>query len=368
MAEIIEPDFIDRDVQKIQSELIALYESYTGKTLQPAQPERLLINAFAYREGLIREAIQDAAVQNLVKFSSAPVLDRLGDLLGVVRLAAVPAKCTLRFTLVTGHGAVIIPAGTRVSSTDGVAVFVTTYDQPVAVGVNTVDIESECATVGTIGNGYLSNTITTILDPQAFIASATNTAATAGGSEQETDDGLRERIQLAPASFSNAGSKGAYIYHAKSAHPSIIDVAVTSPSPGQVNVYPLVEGGVTTPTVVLNAVTAALNDEKIRPLTDLVVVASPTKVDYNITANLTIYNTADATDVQARVIELLTEFAREKRLRMGRDIVQSQVIGVCMIDGVYSVSLASWSDVIINETQFPLCGTITVNISGTTNG
>lgn len=368
MAIITEPEFVSRDVQAIQSELIALYESFTGKTLQPAQPERLLINAFAYREGLVRQAIQDAAVQNLVKFSSAPVLDRLGDLLGVVRLAATPAKCKLRFTLVSGHAAVIIPAGTRVSSTDGIAVFVTEYDQPVAVGVNTVDVDAECLTEGSIGNGYLAGTITTILDPQAYIASVTNTGLTAGGDEAEGDDGLRERIQLAPASFSNAGSRGAYLFHAKSAHPSIIDVAVTSPDPGQVNVYPLVEGGVTTPTVVLDAVTAALNDEKIRPLTDLVVVASPTKVDYTITVNLTLYTWADQTDVQAQVAELLATFAREKRLKMGRDVVQSQVIGVCMIEGVYSASLSSWTDVIISETQFPLCGTITVNIAGTTNG
>lgn len=363
-----EPEFISRDIETIQSELIADYEALTGKILQPAQPERLLINAFAYREGLVRQAIQDTAVQNLVNFSSAPVLDELGALLGVIRLSPVAAKCTLRFTLVTGHAAVIIPQGTRVSSTDGIAVFVTTYDQPVAVGVNTVDVEGECLTDGVVGNGYTAGVVNTILDPLAFVASVANVATTAGGSAQETDEGLRERIKLAPGSFSNAGSRGAYIYHAKSAHPSIIDVAVTNPDPGEVAVYPLVEGGVTTPTVVLNAVVAALNDEKIRPLTDLVTVASPTKVDYTITVNLTLYSTADATDVQTKVAALLSEFAREKRLKMGRDIVSSQVIGVCMIDGVYSAALASWTDIVVSEIQFPLCGTITVNIAGTTNG
>ena len=254
------------------------------------------------------------------------------------------------------------------ASSDGVAVFVTTIDQTVLTGVNTADILCECVTPGIIGNGYLLNTIATILDPQSFIATAANLATTAGGSVAETDDGLRERIQLAPASFSNAGSRGAYIFHAKSAHPSIIDVAVTNPDPGEVHIFPLVESGATTPTPVLDAVTAAVNDEKIRPLTDLVVVTSPTAIDYDIVANLTIYTSADSSDTQAAVLAILTEFAREKRLRLGRDIVSSQVIGACMIEGVYSAALGSWTDVVVAATEFPLCGTITVNIIGTTNG
>lgn len=363
-----EPQFIERDVQKILDEMVADYESRTGKTLQPAQPEMLLINTYAYREALVRQGIQDAAIQNLVNFSSAPVLDELGVLLGVTRLAPVAAKCTLRFTLVGGHGSVVIPEGTRVSSADGLAVFVTTYDQPVGVGVNTVDIEAECLTVGTIGNGYIAGNVATIMDPLAFVSSVANLATTAGGAAEESDDGLRERIKLAPGSFSNAGSRAAYKYHARSAHPSIIDVAVVKTAPGEVSVYPLVEGGVTTPPVVLDAVETALNDERVRPLTDLVIVESPTPVNYDLRVDLVIYDTADPSDVETKVEALLETFAREKRLRMGRDIVESQFIGVCMIEGVYSATPAFWTDVIVGETEFPLCGIIEANIAGTTNG
>lgn len=363
-----EPEFVTRDVQAISDEMVAYYEGLVGKVLQPAQPERLLINAFAYREGLLRQAIQDAALQNLVNFSSAPVLDELGQLLGVTRLAPVAAKCTLRFTLVTGHGSVIIPEGTRVASTDGVAVFVTTYDQPVAVGVNTVDISAECLTEGVVGNGYAAGVVSTILDPLVFVSSAANLATTAGGSAQENDEGLRERIKLAPGSFSNAGSKAAYKYHARSAHPSIIDVAVVRTNPGEVSVYPLVDGGVTTPTVVLDAVEAVLSDEKVRPLTDLVIVESPTSVAYDLRVDLVVYDWADPSDIQMKVAALLETFAREKRLRMGLDIVESQFIGICMIEGVYSATPAFWFDVIVSETEFPLCGIIEANIAGTTHG
>ena len=239
--------------------MVARYEELTGKTLQPAQPERLLLNGYAYRELLLRQGVQSAAVQNLVDFSDAPVLDYLGALLGVTRLAAAPAEASLTFTLVSGHGAVTIPVGTRVSSTDGKAVFRTKQDVNVAVGINTASVEADCDAPGVIGNGYAIGQISTILDPQAFLVSATNPAVTAGGADEETDANLRERIKLAPASFSNAGSRGAYTYWAKSANANIIDVAITQPVPGTVNIYPLMADGAVTPDAVLDSVEEILS-------------------------------------------------------------------------------------------------------------
>lgn len=60
---IAEPNFIDRDPAQITSEMIAQYEDASGKKLYPAQAERLLIDLFAYRENLVRIAIQEAAKQ-----------------------------------------------------------------------------------------------------------------------------------------------------------------------------------------------------------------------------------------------------------------------------------------------------------------
>ncbi|EFB3081181.1 TPA: baseplate protein, partial [Escherichia coli] len=54
---LTEPDFIERDADKITAEMIAKYEADTGKTLYPAQAERLLIDLWAYREMLVRVAV-----------------------------------------------------------------------------------------------------------------------------------------------------------------------------------------------------------------------------------------------------------------------------------------------------------------------
>lgn len=79
------PSFVVRDTAAITAELIAQYESLTGKTLYPAQIERVLIDLIAYRESLLRVALQDAALQNLVRYARAPMLDHLGENVGTVR-------------------------------------------------------------------------------------------------------------------------------------------------------------------------------------------------------------------------------------------------------------------------------------------
>ncbi|WP_176555960.1 baseplate J/gp47 family protein, partial [Escherichia coli] len=110
---LTEPDFIERDADKITAEMIAKYEADTGKTLYPAQAERLLIDLWAYREMLVRVAVQEAAKQNLVAFAREPMIDYLGELVGVYRLAAQPATTTLQFSVDEALAIdVLIPAGT----------------------------------------------------------------------------------------------------------------------------------------------------------------------------------------------------------------------------------------------------------------
>jgi hypothetical protein len=79
-------NFIERNPQKVLEECIERYETLSGQVLHPATPERILIDILAYRESLLREAIQDACLQNTVDNARGEFLDALGRLLGVVRL------------------------------------------------------------------------------------------------------------------------------------------------------------------------------------------------------------------------------------------------------------------------------------------
>jgi len=367
-TDVPEPIFIETDPAKILAEIVAQYQTLSGKTLQPAHPEQLIFNVFAYRETLVRQGIQSAAVQNLLRFASRPILDYLGDLVGVKRLPPTGANVTLEIFFITGHGDSFVPVGTRVATTDGKVVFVTTEEAPAPTGAGSFQVAAEALTVGTVGNGYVAGTITNLLDPSALIESVTNLNTSANGTDEEVDDLIRERIQLAPGQYSNAGSRAAYEYFTRAAHTTIIDVEITTPVPGTVEVFPLVKTGITTPAGVINAVIAALNSEKVRPLTDTVIVTSPTAVTYSITANLTFLAGVDIPSVTALVQSKLDEFTTVKRLKLGRDVIEAQVKAVCMVEGIYNVTLTSWVDKIIGATEFPKCTGITLNNAGTNVG
>lgn len=364
-----EPSFIDRDGAAIIAELSQLYQDISGKALYPAQAERLLINAFAYRELQLREQIQYAALQTLVSFASAPALDFLGELVGVTRLASSAATTTLQFSLIAGHGGVVIPAGTRVASADGKVIFSTAESADVDPGVLTKTVQAFTTTLGSAGNGYAAGEISEILDPQPFLTGAENTDTTSGGADVETDDVLRERIKLAPEAFSTAGSEGAYKFHAKSASPAILDVAVTSPTPGEVNIFPLtatlpVSGSI------LTLVEQACNDEKVRPLTDTVIVLSPTSLTYDIEVEIQCYNDANTVDIQAQIEANLDAYAEANSKRLGLDIVRSQIIAKCMVPGVYDVDVIQPSaDIDVDPTEVPiLASPISVTITGLVDG
>lgn len=364
----VTPIFVEADYNDIKNAMVAWYEKETEKIVQPGQAEMAMIKTIAYQFYLTKTQMQQAALGNLVAFAKAPVLDYLGSLVGVERLGPAAAKVDITFTLVTGHASVVIPAGTRVSSTDGIAIFETLDNVTVNVGTNTIIAEAECQIEGVIGNGYGPGLIKNILDPQAYLVSATNLDPTAGGSDNETDEQLRERIKIAPSSYSVAGPSGAYIFWAKTAHPDIIDVAVTNPTPGTVNVYPLVLNGVTTSSIILDAVDDALNTDTIRPLTDTVVVLSPTAVNYTITANITRLPTGDIPDIESALTEKLEAYKIQKQSKLGLDVVVDQLTALCMIDGVYSVDFPGLSDVVISPTQFAKCTSITVSVVATNNG
>jgi phage-related baseplate assembly protein len=362
------PTFIDNDLAAITADINALYESSAGVTLQPAQAEQTILNIFAYRESLLRSKVQSLWQQNLVDYAIGINLDNLGALMGVVRLDSNFATCTMRFNIITGHSGVTIPVGTRIGSTDGQKIFRTVTATTIPVGTYVADVQAQSTVEGTSSNGFIIGSLSNLLDPLAFVTSVSNTNVTAGGSDIESDDTLRTRIRLAPNAFSNAGSYGAYRFFALSANPDIIDVAITSPIPGQVNIYPLLSDGSTTPQQVLDQVYATCNAETVRPLTDTVVVEAPTIVDYDLVLDLTIYNTAIGSDVQAAVLAALQSFVDLRRQSLGQDLTDSQIIRQAQIDGVYKVELVGWSDLTINDTEYPFCNSITVNIIASVNG
>jgi phage-related baseplate assembly protein len=363
------PEFVLSDIDNIRAEVATRYEQLTGRTLQPAQTELLLLNTLAYRELLLREAIQYSAEQNLVAFARGLSLDFLAQLVGVTRLAASPARCSLVFNIVPGHAGVIIPELTRVATADGTVVFRTLEQRVIPEGTNTATILAECTRTGIVGNGYATGIVNNLLDPLSFVSSVANNAETDSGTDTESDELLRERIILAPGQFTNAGSRQAYAYHARTANASIVDVSVESVDPGTVQIYVLMEDGEPAPTEVLNQVLAACNDERIRPLNDLVTVEQATAVEYTIEYDITLYASADAVITLAAVQAAAEAFALRKRQKLGQDVPLSQIVEALMLSGVYDAvpSSAFANDVEVESNEFAKCTSIVLTLQEPVN-
>lgn len=369
---IAEPNFIDRDPAQITSEMIAQYEDASGKKLYPAQAERLLIDLFAYRENLVRIAIQEAAKQNLVAYSRAPMLDYLGELVGVHRLPAQPAKTTLQFSVVSAYTSnILIPQGTRASVSDSV-MFATDEDVLLPAWSLHIAVPATSLAAGEQGNGWQPAQISALVDRIGhYDINVTNLTASTGGCGEESDDALRQRIQLAPESFSNAGSYGAYRFHTLSVSQSIIDVAVLGPDEGLpegcVEIYPLTLNGL--PGIELLAqIEQEVSKEKKRPLTDKVSAKCALRVPYEIRAQLTLFTTADQETTLAAARKAISLWTQQRQKHLGQDIVPNQIIKVLQVDGVYDVALNLPTKRILQAHEWAECTAIDVTIAGVSDG
>ena len=180
----------------------------------------------------------------------------------------------------------------------------------------------------------------------------------------ETDDELRIRAVSALEGFSTAGPAGAYYYHALSAHSDITDVGVSSPTPGQVQIVVLTKTGV--PSIeVLNAVTAALNDEDVRPITDEVIVLPVEIIDYEINATIFTNDGADPALVIQLAQTRANEFVTSAR-KVGVDIPLSGIYANLHVSNTQKVILESpTADIPITELQCGNCTAINITYGGT---
>ena len=226
---------VDDNPETVLAELIADYESRTGKTLQPAHIERLLINSFAFRETLNRQQMNEAFRQQHVRFATGLMLDLCGDDVNTPRLEASAARCTIRFQAANFVSAVEISVGTLVAVGD--LTFATLEQGQLSAAYPSMDLQAACTEKGVRGNGWsvgqINNIQTALSGANTILAH--NISIPTGGSETESDDAYRERVLLAPESFSVAGSVGAYKYWARAVSPTICDVHVANALDGSGN-------------------------------------------------------------------------------------------------------------------------------------
>lgn len=347
------------------------YKEVTGTdvSLAQADPYRMIIYACALQIYQGMQFIDRAGKQSFLKYSYGTFLDNLGALRGIERLQATSAVTTIRFSIDSAiESAVQIPQGTRVTNGNEVYFFTDEYAE-IPAGETFVDVPATSTEAGVGSNGFSAGEINVLVETLPYISAVSNTTETSGGSDLESDASLAERIYIASSAYSVAGPADAYVYWTKTASSNIIDVSVTSPAPCEVDVRFILEGGELPGEALIDKVNAILQDDNIRPLTDLVTVSAPTVVSYDIA--LTYYiNESDksaAGNIQKLVNTAVETYKTWQSSAIGRDINPSYLIGKIMAAGAKRVTVTSPVYKEIANNEIAGLGAVTINYGGIEN-
>ena len=354
---------VDDNVEGILRDAIAQYEKRTGKILQPAHIERLLINVYALRESLARQGINEAFRQTFPQYATGLALDLCGETFGCYRLLDKPARTTLRFSITGDHPSVLIPKGTRVAVTDDIE-FVTLNDDVITPLISYVEIEAACNKTGAVGNGWELGRVKTLKSAVNFAGeiTITNIDVPSGGLAREEDDDYRKRILAAPEAFTSCGSIAAYDYHTRAVSQDIADVNVSNPRGGLVRITVLTKTGLPDSRL-LNDVKQYVSPERRRPLCDTVEVIAPIKRDYQINAMLTLLDGYREDIVKTKARDALQLYLSDKTKKLGIDVVPSAIISALRVDGVYDVNLIAPAKIIVGEAEWANCTAINIDVS-----
>ena len=358
---------VDDELAVVLAETIADYEARSGKTLQPAHIERLLINTYAYREALARQAFNEAYRQQHPRFATGLMLDLCGDDVNTPRLPASAARCTIRFSAaLSGVQTAYIAVGTQVAAGD--IMFETLQSGTLSASRRTLDLQAVCAQSGAVGNDLAVGQINTLtVQPLAGVeVKARNLTASAGGEDAESDDAYRERVMLAPESFSVAGPVGAYEYFARQVSPVICDVYVANKRTeagedigGQVEVVVLTKSGLPSQELMAQ-VREAVSGVRRRPLCDTVTVSAPTAVNYALNAELVLFSGANPEEAVAAATSAWAVYEAERREKLGLDIVPLDIQTALKVDGVYNVVLNNLPLKVVEPHQWARCTSVKI--------
>lgn len=356
--------FSDLQEQMIQ-DFEERYKELTGKevTLAAADPFRMILYACAVALYQGYQYEDKAGKMGLLKYSSGEYLDNLGALKGVTRKEAVPAQVTLQFTLAECISQMaVIPKGTRVKGID--LYFETAEEGRIQPGELTADVMAVCQTSGTDGNGLKAGEIASLVDPLPYTLSVTNTGASLGGADRETDEELAERIYLSPVSYSTAGPLAAYEYWVKTFSSAIGECRILSEAPGEVDIY-ITVGRELPDDGFVKQLEEYLQDHSIRPLTDHVVVKKPETVNYNIEFTYYISNdNRSAEETIKKAVEVAKDSYISWQKKVGRDVTPARLVYEVMQAGAQSVDITSPAYTKIEQSQLALPENVTLHYGG----
>lgn len=292
LSQLPPPDVIEAlDFERIndahRADLAARLPEATAVLQLESEPLVKQVEAFSYRELLLRGRINEAARACLLAYSSGTDLEHLAALYGVTRL-------------VTDPGDPDRP---------------TQYETDDSLRARTQMAPEGFSTAGPVG-AYRFHAL----------------SASGQVKDAAVDSPRFTSIELSPEQL-------ALLPPGTICLACIYDAGLPEPQPGMVRVSVLGNAGDGTPAPELLAtVAAALNAEDVRPLTDQVVVTAPEIIPYTLRATLTTYPGPAPAPVRAAAIAEALRYTQATH-RLGYDVTLSGLYAALHRPGVMQVIL-----------------------------
>lgn len=253
------------------------------------------------------------------EWSYGAYLDAHARTRGMTRKAATAAEGSVT---VTGQAGTNIPAGTTFSTSslnsDDPAMSYATLAAATIPVIGSITVEVECTEAGTAGNTG-PGTIIFLSSDVVGITEVTNDAAVSGGTDEETDEALRERIVEYDTTMSDSyvGNATDYRRWAMSV-PGVGTASVISPTnnSGIVTIVLIDSNGNPASedlcTDVYNYIMSPSNEySRLAPINANLSVVSPTVVTIAVSATVELIDGAELADVSAAFLAALETYMPE---------------------------------------------------------
>lgn len=350
----------DVDIESMKKEMVADFEANykeeTGEsiTLYPADKDRIKLNVVANKLYQAYQCVDRGFKMNFLRYAYGDYLKHHGAAKKTFKQESRPAVTVLRFSLAEARTQVTaIPQGKRATAGDNVF-FATDDYAEIAAGQLFVDVPATCTELGTVGNKYIPGQINAMADKIPYVSSVENVSESDGGSGEETDSAFRERIFLAPSSYSTAGPEDAYIYWVRQYNSAAIeDVKVNTTEDAEVDIRLVLTDGALPSAAFLSDLTDYLKTSAIRPLTDKMTVAAPDVVEYEL--DFTYYIGRSKKDnvetIQAAAEEAKDAYVTWQKTHIGADINTDVLVEFLRAAGVKRAVIRKPVYTVITNTQ-----------------
>lgn len=176
--------------------MVEEYTSLSGHIPDRASDIGIRLQVFARQLADIWDAVEEVDQQAFPLTSSGAYLDMHAEARGLARKGATHAAGTLLFgRAYPAEADITIPKGTLCqTASEGGTVVETTEDGVMQAGTNSVEVPAQAREAGINGN-ILAGRVSVIITPVSGISTVGNPEAFSGGTDEEEDESLRERLR-----------------------------------------------------------------------------------------------------------------------------------------------------------------------------